>query len=310
MEIQTPKRKITPKRRPIAKFKVVKIIRDQEKINEYCRLLNEQVDIMEQCAPYKSLVSSSRALVRRFKEPLHDILSGETETPEIDTKFGMLKYHLDKPCPNSSIPVTSEALRRLDLDETMQKLYNEIEITVKKVQKVEVTTKLFLTSDIIMQAKCDIVELHRNGFDKEYKSYKTDDMEKYYSTKMGELAWHVYVVCQFKDESDSYNKAYNEFKAVFKKMATDPATQQRSYTYKELKAQYIPWERFSQSSSYNNLVRSTISEIAASQDSNLLELFDKNIIDVTYEVKDKVKDRWLRYYVDDVEYTQDARFEL
>jgi len=289
---------------PKKRFTVVEITRNEAKINEYEREIREAIDEMETYAPYIKLVNSSRAHIRKHKLDIYELLDeGMTETPEIPTKFGMIKFHLDRPFPSSTIAITEEALKRLDLDETMRKKYDEMELVVSRDQVTEIIPKLFLTRKGILDDMCDLSAMHRESFLEDFMSYKTDELSKFYTTKICDAAWHMYVLTQFLDESQLYKRAYNRAKETFTRMAKDPETQKRSFSYKDLKMQYIPRNRTQVKMSYNNLVKQTLLELSAESDSNLLQKFDRLLAEITIEQKTEVKDKWFRYYLDDVEYT-------
>lgn len=293
--------------KPVPKFtfKHIEPTRNEAKINEYEREIREAIDEMETYAPYTKLVSSSRAQIRKHKQTIYELLDeGMTETPEIPTKFGYVKFHLDKPFPAGTIAITEEALKRLDLNETMRKKYDDLEMVVSRDQVTEIIPKLFLTRKGILDDMDAVSAMHKESFLEDFMSYKTDELSKFYTTKVSDAAWHMYVLTQFLDESQLYKRAYNRAKETFTRMAKDPETQKRSFSYKDLKMQYIPRNRTSRKISYNNLVKQTLSELSAETNSNLLERFEILLAEITIEQKTEVKDKWFRYYLDDVEYTQ------
>ncbi len=290
---------------PKRNFRAVVPKRDAKKIHEYQEQMKLCVDEMEKSAPYRSLVGSSRTLIRGKKEVLHSLLDGASQTPELPTPFGWMKFHLDKPFPSSNRSITEEALGRLDLDEMMKERYDEIETVVRRGQRVECQTKLFMIRPQILEAKEEIVKLHRAGFHDRIMECKTPELERFYTTEIIELAWHMYVITQFKEEAAAYNHHYNKLRNLAKAMADDRTTQMRYFAYKDLDTHYLPWESFSKSVGYNSVVRSTLAELSAETDEGLLELFDHHIVDVTHERKQEVKDMWLRFYLDNVEYTLD-----
>jgi hypothetical protein len=293
--------------RPISKeneYKYKVPDRDVALVEKYQQELRDAIDDMKEYAPYRSMVQSARASIRRNKEWLHGIIG--FKSPELPTWFGKIRYELDEPNASMARAIIDMALTELNLTEEAQQKYQEVEEELQKKQMAEVDTKAFLGQMWILEKKEEIYLEHRVDFTEKLAACAENVDEKYvslFNTQKGvSIAWDMYVITQFNTMSQHYNKLYNRMKTIFIKLATDLKTQTRVFSHDSLNLRWLPVRRFVKQLGYNQSVMSTLKEL----DTNQLDYtskFQMLLLKITREQKTDINDRQMRFYLDDTEYT-------
>lgn len=256
--------------------------------------INRNVDLMYQYYPASKLFNSNKTLIAKRYKPTVKRLAGEHNTVVFDTEFGVVKIVADPPLPSYRKAFNTIALEKLSVDFGSDYL-GELNGFSRRIYHTSVCTRAITTSPELLKISDQIF----SRIESVVKSRIDSDSDP----NALNLVLRIIVVAECKDYRDMYRNAYfnakDKFIQLFEKFGV------KDYAYKSVSFRQIP---YSQSLDINTNVRELIRLYDFHKGTNYFTKYEQIIMELNKELCTELQSgddprMWIRYYIDDIEYS-------